>query len=210
MVEYWEKDSTNAGDNEQFLNTGVLFPIGADKGIFRGLNARLDLIPVHGFSAYLSLGKTRAIFQAPVVGGLQLEAPEAAAGERFLIDHDQKLAGQLGLRFEQKGFFAQVLGRYDSGLVAGDPADAAGNSDLEFGTPFVRQDAEGTWRVKSRTTWNLSLGQELKLKGRQRLVLGADILNAFDQKGLYNFLSVFGGTHVTPPRTWAFRVKYAF
>ena len=31
-----------------------------------------------------------------------------------------------------------------------------------------------------------------------------------DEKGLYNFLSVFGGTHVIPPRTLAARVKWKF
>jgi hypothetical protein len=139
-----------------------------------------------------------------------LEAPEAEPGTRFLIDHDQKLAAQLGLRFERNGVFAQVVGRYDSGLVAGDPADAVGNPDLEFGIPFVRQDSEGTWRVKPRTTWNLSLGKEITLGGTRKLTLGADLLNAFDEKALYNFLSTFGGTHVIPPRTWALRVKYGF
>lgn len=210
MLDYWEKQSRDSADNAQFLNTGILFPVAATKGIFRGVNARFDLVPVHGFSAYLSLGKTRAIFQAPLVGGLQLDAPEALPGQRFLVDHDQKLAAQLGLRFEEKGFFAQILGRYDSGLVAGDPASAAGNPDLEFGSAYVRKDTEGTWRVQPRTTWNLSLGQELVLGAKRKLTLGADLLNAFDQKGLYNFLSTFGGTHVTPPRTWAARIKYSF
>jgi hypothetical protein len=37
-----------------------------------------------------------------------------------------------------------------------------------------------------------------------------DLLNALDEKGLYNFLSTFGGTHVIPPRTLAIRVKYKF
>ncbi len=210
MVEYWEKRSRDSGDNAQFLNTGILFPVAADQASFRGLNARFDLVPVHGFSAYLSLGKTRAIFQAPLVGGLQLDAPEALPGERFLIDHDQKLAGQLGLRFEASGFFAQALARYDSGLVARNPSEASGNPDLEFGSAYVRRDSEGTWRVKPRTTWNLSLGQEFALGTGRKLVLGADLLNAFDAKGLYNFLSTFGGTHVTPPRTWAARIKYSF
>lgn len=210
MVEYWAKDSENAGDNSQFLNTGILFPISAQKGTFRGFNARFDLVPVHGFSGYLSLGKTRAVFQAPVIGGLQLEAPEAAPGERFLIDHDQKLAAQLGLRYELKGFSFQVQGRYDSGLVAGDPADAVGNADLEFGSRYVRQDSEGTWRVKSRTTWNFGVAQTFSLEEKRRLTVSADLLNAFNEKGLYNFLSVFGGTHVIPSRTWAVRAKYAF
>ncbi|MBK8793596.1 MAG: TonB-dependent receptor [Holophaga sp.] len=209
-LDYWEKHSRDSGDNAQFLNTGILFPIAAEQGLFRGVDLRVDLVPIHGFSAYLSLGKTRAIFQAPVVGGLQLEAPEAVPGERFLIDHDQKLAGQLGLRYEENGLFAQVVGRYDSGLVAKNPTEALGDPDLEFGIPYVRQDSEGTWRVKPRTTWNLSLGKELGLGGKRRLVFGADLLNAFNAKGLYNFLSTFGGTHVTPPRTWATRVKFQF
>ncbi len=209
MIEYWEKQSRNAGDNAQFLNTGVLFPIGADRGIFRGVNLRLDLVPVNGWSANLSLGRTRAIFQAPLVGGLQLETPEAAPGERFLIDHDQKLSAQLGVRFERGGFNAQLIGRYDSGLVAADPADAAGNADYAFGMPYVRLDSEGTWRIQPRTTWNLSLGQEWSLSGR-RLAVGLDLLNATDEKGLYNFMSVFGGTHVIPPRTLAARVKWSF
>jgi len=38
----------------------------------------------------------------------------------------------------------------------------------------------------------------------------ADLLNAFDTQGVYNILSVFGGTHVIPPRTLAVRVRYRF
>jgi len=210
MIEYWEKHSRNAGDNAQFLNTGVLFPVGADRGIFRGMNLRLDLVPRHGWSGYASLGTTRAIFQAPLVGGLQLEAPEAAAGERFLIDHDQKLSAQVGLAYEREGFTAQLIGRYDSGLVAADPAEVDGNPDYAFGAEFVHQDSEGTWRIKPRTTWDLSLSRAWKLAGNRQLTVGLDLLNATDEKGLYNFLSVFGGTHVVPPRTLAARVKWRF
>lgn len=210
MVEYWEKQSHNAGDTAQFLNTGVLFPVGADRGIFRGINLRLDLVPVRGWSGYLSLGRTRAIFQAPLVGGLQLDAPEAAPGERFLIDHDQKLSAQVGITYEHAGLTAQVIGRYDSGLVARDPAAAGGDPDYAFGTQYVRMDGEGTWRIRPRTTWNLSLGREWKLAATRRLALGLDLLNATDEKGLYNFLSTFGGTHVIPPRTLAARVKVKF
>ncbi|MCE1203081.1 MAG: TonB-dependent receptor [Holophagaceae bacterium] len=209
MLEYWEKQSRNAGDNAQFLNTGVLFPVSADRGIFRGMNLRVDLVPVKGWSGYLSLGRTRAIFQAPLVGGLQLEAPEAAPGERFLIDHDQKLSAQVGLTFERDGFTAQVIGRHDSGLVAADPAEAGGDPDYAFGAGYVRKDSEGTWRIKPRTTWDLSLAQEWKL-AKGRLALGLDLLNATNEKGLYNFLSTFGGTHVVPPRTLAGRVKVRF
>jgi hypothetical protein len=44
------------------------------------------------------------------------------------------------------------------------------------------------------------------MPGRSQL----DVFNAFDERGLYNFQSVFGGTHVIPPRTIAGRVRYIF
>lgn len=209
--EYWTKRSRNAADNEQFLNTGVLFPVAAAEGLFRGFNLRVDLAHGKPVSGYLSFGRTRAFFVAPLVGGLQLESPEAAPGERFLVDHDQKLAAQWGLRWQKEGSYLLLTGRYDSGLVAGDPAEAAGNPDLEFGAAYVRYDtADRTWRVKPRTLWNLSLGHEWKLGETRALGLSLDAMNLTDVKGLYNFLSVFGGTHVIPPRTVAVRVRTRF
>ena len=40
------------------------------------------------------------------------------------------------------------------------------------------------------------------------LAFQADLLNAFDTQGVYNIQSVFGGTHVIPPRTFAVRLRY--
>jgi outer membrane receptor protein involved in Fe transport len=57
---------------------------------------------------------------------------------------------------------------------------------------------------------DLGLGWELKLGPRRALSLSADLLNATDRKGLYNFLSTFGGTHVLPPRTLALRARLTF
>lgn len=214
-LEYWWKDSTNAADNSQFLNTGVLFPIAAAKGRFHGLDLRLDVIPVNGWSGYLSAGTVRTIFYNPTVGGLDA-ASAATDTSPYLIDHDQKLTLQLGLRYEHDGFYGQVIGRYDSGLEAGDPTDPAvvGNPDYAFGIPYVRSQQDSlvglNYRIKPRTVWNLSLGQDFKVADRKTVRVSADLLNAFDEQGLYNFLSTFGGTHVIPPRTLAARIKYRF
>jgi hypothetical protein len=54
------------------------------------------------------------------------------------------------------------------------------------------------------------MGQTWKLTGARRLSAGVDLLNATDEKALYNFLSTFGGTHVIPPRTLAVHLKLAF
>ena len=42
------------------------------------------------------------------------------------------------------------------------------------------------------------------------LFIEAELLNAFDKQGVYNIESVFGGTHVIPPRTFAMRLRYSF
>ncbi len=215
-LDYWWKDSRNAADNSQFLNTGILFPISAWKGRFHGLDLRIDTVPVHGWSGYLSAGTVRTLFYSPTVGGLDSADPtvNGPAGTPYLIDHDQKLTAQLGLRFERGGFFAQAVGRYDSGLEAGDPASVAGNPDYAFGIPYVRAQWDSlvglNYRIKARTTLDLNAGRTWKLAGARRLSAGLDLLNATDEKGLYNFLSAFGGTHVIPPRTLAVHVKLAF
>ena len=215
-LDYWWKDSRNAADNSQFLNTGILFPISAWKGRFHGLDLRVDTVPIHGWSTYLSAGTVRTLFYSPTIGGLDSANPtiNGPDGTPYLIDHDQKLTVQAGLRFEQGGFFAQAAVRYDSGLEAGDPATVAGNPDYAFGIPYVRAEQDSlvglNYRVKPRTVLDLNLGQEWKLAANRRLALGLDLLNATNEAGLYNFLSTFGGTHVIPPRTLAFHLKWKF
>lgn len=208
VAEYWLKRSRNAADTGQFLNTGVVFPVGMSHGDFHGWNLRAELAPVNGFSGYLSLGRTRARVEAPVVGGLQLDPPEAAPGTWFLIDHDQKYSGQLGVNWEGSALRLGAVCRYDSGLVAGDPAGAG--SDYAFGLPYVTQDSEGTWRTKSRTVWNFTSGYSLPLAGKRKVDVGFDLMNAFNKQALFDFMSECGGTHVIPPRTWAAHVKYQF
>ncbi|HJT17286.1 MAG TPA: hypothetical protein VJ853_07855, partial [Thermoanaerobaculia bacterium] len=64
-------------------------------------------------------------------------------------------------------------------------------------------------RIQSRTVWDFSIGTDLQ-KYKLPVSVQADVLNAFDKKGLYNIESVFGGTHVIPPRIVAVRVHYTF
>ncbi|HXC17650.1 MAG TPA: TonB-dependent receptor [Holophagaceae bacterium] len=213
-VDYWEKKSVNAADNQQFFNTGLVFPIAAARGLFRGWDVRFDLVPVHGFSTNLSLGHTRAIFETPTVGGLLLDAPQAP-GTRYLIDHDEKLSGQLGFRFEQESWFVQAQVRYDSGLVAGDPTGISpSDPDYGFGLAYIEPASDGMgntiYRVKPRTVWDFNSGKTFKFSDKRSLELGADLLNAFDEKAIYNFLSTYGGTHVIAPRTLAVHVKFKF
>jgi outer membrane receptor protein involved in Fe transport len=211
-AEYWERKGRNTADVEQFMNTGVEFPIAMAHGFFHGFNVRFEAAPTQATTAYLSFGKTRALVEGPMAGGLHLHGEEAEQSTgRFPIDHDQKLSGQAGLRWRREGWHLHGECRYDSGLVAGDPGEAIGDPDLEFGLAHIRYDAgDGVWRVKPRTLWNVGGGREFQLGTRKSLMLSADILNLADTRTLYNFLSHRGGTHVYPGRTVSFRIRYRF
>ncbi|HXO21442.1 MAG TPA: TonB-dependent receptor [Thermoanaerobaculia bacterium] len=213
-LSWWKRKVVNAADQDQFFNTGIVFPLNFKGADLHGWNARVDAGPYQGFRGYLSLGHVRAIYDPPFVGGLFLDsgALDTLTGGPFVIDHDQNLQEQAGVFWDipQSGFWVGVTQRYDSGLVtnAGTLDDVLGSPDTAYAAPFIRFD-EVPQRVKGRTIWNLSLGARLERYGLP-FEVQVDLLNAADTQGLYNFQSVFGGTHVIPPRTIAGRVRYVF
>jgi hypothetical protein len=216
--DYWERRTKNAGDQDQFENTGVLFPLAFESGDYSGWDVRLDVGSVAGFRGFVSAGHTHVIYVPPPAGGLFLdqEAVDAITGGPFLIDHDQKLQLQTGIFYDvaDTGFWVGTNVRYDSGLVSGAaPEDLVGDPDNSFALPYLDANHAGTdldpYRVKSRTIWDFSLGADLA-RYHIPVSIQAMVLNAFDKKGLYNILSVNGGTHVIPPRRFAVRAQVNF
>ena len=216
-VDYWWRRSDFAGDQDQFVNTGIVFPLAFENGRFHGWNVRVDLAETAGVKGFLSVGHTRAIYVAPPVGGLFLdqEAIDALAGGPFVIDHDQNLQIQSGWTYDigKSGFWLGTNARYDSGLVTdADPADLRADPDNAFAAPFVRVHSGGSYdpsRIEPRTIWDFSAGVDLE-HHKVPLSIQIDLMNAFDEEGVYNIQSVFGGTHVIPPRTLAARIRYHF
>lgn len=217
-ADYWERKSTFAGDQDQFFNTGVVFPLAFESGDFRGWDVRLDLAPIWGFRGFLSFGHTHAVYVPPPAGGLFLDpgAVNDVTGGPFLIDHDQKLQLQTGLFYDvgATGVWLGANVRYDSGLVSGAaPGDLVGDPDNEFAIPYINPNHAGTdldpYRIKARTVADFSIGADLT---RYHIPFNVQfmVLNATDVKGLYNILSTFGGTHVIPPRRVAGRITFVF
>ncbi|MCU1347029.1 MAG: TonB-dependent receptor [Acidobacteria bacterium] len=216
-ADYWRRRSTFVGDQSQFVNTGIVFPLAFSKGNLDGWDLRLDLARTAGFRGFLSLGHTRAVYFPPLAGGLFLDAGaiDALTGGPFLIDHDQKLQaqGSLSYDFGSTGAWVATNVRYDSGLVTGaDVASLLADPDNAFAAPYIVEHS-GTGldpnRVKPRTVVDLSLGANLT-QYHLPVSIQADLLNATNKKGVYNVLSTFGGTHVIPPRMLAMRVRYTF
>src|SRR4051794_4328058 len=213
-LSWWKRTVVNAADQDQLFNTGIVFPLNFKGADLNGWNARLDGGPWKGLRGYLSLGHVHALYMNPFVGGLFLDASAAdtLSGGSFIIDHDQDLQEQVGLFWDipRTGYWVGGTQRDDSGLVtdAGTLEDVLASPDTAYAAPYIRFN-EDPQRIKPRNVWSFSLGARLQQYGLP-FEVQLDLLNAFDEQGLYNFQSVFGGTHVIPPRTVAGRIRYVF
>jgi hypothetical protein len=216
-ADYWRRRSRFAGDQDQFQNTGIVFPLAFTRGNLSGWNVRMDLSRTAGFRGFASVGHTHAEYVPPLTGGLFLNsgALDTLTAGPFLIDHDQKLQAQSALLYDigQSGVWVGTNVRYDSGLVThADPATLLQDPDNAFAAPFISVHANTDLdpnRIKPRTILDFSVGADLQ-HYRLPISVQADLLNATNKKGAYNILSTFGGTHVIPPRMVAVRVRYSY
>jgi len=213
----YNKQIRNFSDKDQFFDTGVIFPISIFAGRVNGIEARLDTSDWRGLSGYLSYANSRSFGITPINGGLFLGESVGTLdnpGLRFPNDHDERNSGQFGINYTHKktGWWASFGGRYDSGVPV----------DVEPGTSLADFVAEGfdprifplidfqRGRVKPRTILNFSTGIDLFQKERVSMSTSLDVQNLTDRLFVYNFESVFSGTHIGPPRLWGGRLTLKF
>jgi hypothetical protein len=115
---YFVKRTHNGYDFSVLFNTPIVFPVAWDHSKIDGFTGRINLLERRGFSAFVVMAHTSAIYSPPGVGGILLEQP---AGD-FRIDHDQKFNSTANFQYafnKTIGAWAALSWRYDSGLVAG-------------------------------------------------------------------------------------------
>jgi len=115
---YFIKRTTNGYDFNVLFGTPIVFPVAWDHSKIDGFTGRINVVEHGGFSAFVVMAHTNAIFSPPGVGGLLLQAPPGD----FRIDHDQKFNATTNLQYvfsKPIGAWAALAWRYDSGLVAG-------------------------------------------------------------------------------------------
>ena len=119
---FWWRRGTGAGDQDQFFNTGIVFPISFAEGRFNGWDARLDLAPTHGLRGFVSLGHVHAVYVPPPTGGLFLDGGGHRRGHgRALPDRP---------RPEAPGPGAAPLGhRHERGVARRQPSLRLGPRD---------------------------------------------------------------------------------
>ena len=211
----YRKVSRDQQDNNNFFDTGIIFPTTLKRITVNGAELRLTVQPRHGLSGSLSATTGRAISTPPFTGGLFLgqDAVDLLSAGPFAIDHDQRLAVHGTLTFDPAGpWWLGTSVRYDSGLVSNpsDPAEVAGDPDFADLLPFVNLDA-ATPRVRPRTIVDAAGGVDLtSANGRRTWGVQVQVTNLTNRTALYNFQSVFVGTRLVQPRTVSVRLTRHF
>ena len=213
----YQKRIVNFSDKDQFFETGVIFPVSISSGRVTGEEVRLESVDIHGFHSFVSYANARAFGVTPINGGLFLgEDPQDLFinGLKFANDHDQRNEAQfqVGYNHLKSGLYTSFSGRYDSGVPA----------DVEPGTTLADFVAAGfdprlyskidfqRGRVRPRTLLDFSIGADLRRQERVSINLQFDIQNLTNELFLYNFESVFSGTHVGYPRLFSGRLSLRF
>lgn len=201
------KNIRNFSDKDQLLDTPIIFPVAIARGDIRGFEARLDLVPFHGFTGYLSYANSRATATTPIVGGLFLDEASSALlvpGNQFAADHDQRNTGAFGVTYSHKAAWLNFSGRHDSGVPA--DVDPAIVPTLD---PIIASHLDTVrGRVKPRTIFDVATGVDLWKEKTIPISLQFSVSNVADTFYLYNFESVFSGTHIGRPREFAGRVVF--
>jgi len=211
---FYHKNARDQQDNDNFFNTGIIFPLTLAGIRVNGVEGRIVFPQWRGFSTTLSMTHARAISTPPFTGGLFLgsTAVDALSAGPFVIDHDQKLSLQNVSQYStRKGYFVTVTTRYDSGLVTNpsDPAEVAADPDYADLLPYVDL-LSAPPRTRPRTVIDIATGYEHKRNDRKLWELTLQTSNLTNRTALYNFQSLFVGTRLVQPRTVGVRMRWFF
>lgn len=210
----YRKTSRDQQDNNNFFDTGIIFPTTLAAIRVIGAEARLSIVQRKSMSGTVSVTTGRAVSTPPFTGGLFLgqAAVDLLSSGPFPIDHDQRLSVHATANYDPRGcLWTGASVRYDSGLVANpsDPLAVAADPDYADLLPYVDLKA-AVPRVRPRTIADIAAGCDASSNGRRTWTVQLQVTNVTNRTALYNFQSVFVGTRLVQPRTFAVRVKRYF
>jgi hypothetical protein len=209
---FYHKNSRDLQDNDNFLDTGIIFPTSLASSRVNGVEGRVNLFPGRRFSSTLSATHARVVVNPPFTGGLFLGAGavEALAAGPFIIDHDQKLGVHSNNVYNfTRSLWTSVAVRYDSGLVTNPSSAADVSQDPDFSDmlPYVNLESDPP-RVNPRTLIDWAAGYTRNDDTKKRWEVVAQVTNLTNRTALYNFQSIFVGTRVVSPRAASIRLRY--
>jgi hypothetical protein len=173
-VGYFNKHTKNGYDFNVLFNTPIVFPVEWAKSRINGFTGRVDLVEHGGFSAFVVMAHTNAIFSPPATGGVLLNCDGCTPPGDFRIDHDQKFNSTTNLQYtidKPHAVWTALSWRYDSGLVAGSVPDYATALTL---TPD-QQAAIGLYCGTTFATISAPLSScNSSVRGATRVIIPAD------------------------------------
>ena len=209
---YFRKSIRNLHDNDNFFNTGIIFPTALESARVRGVEGRIVVPERRGIAGSLSITNYSVLVTPPFTGGLFLGsgAIELLSSGPFIIDHDQKLAmhGIASWR-PRRNVWTSASVRFDSGLVANpsDPVEVRADPDYADLLPWVNLSSDPP-RVRPRALVDLMAGYERMAGDRRRWEAVLQVSNLANRTALYNFQSIFVGTRLVQPRTLGLRLRW--
>ncbi len=206
----------NPPEITNFLETGIIFPATLARSRSKGIETRLDLARLHGFSGFVSYTNLHIYGFAPITGGLFLgEAVDLLrrAGQRVKIEEDQRNTVVFELHYDQlpRGVWMAFGGRFDSGYSVELAPDVTRRDFVnEFSDRILDQVNFEQGFVRPHTVLNFYVGKRFPLNEHVSLSAQFNIQNLANTFHLITFESVFSGTTLGRPRTYSGRLTWHF
>jgi len=206
----------NPSDATGFFETGIIFPATLASSRSMGVETRLDVARVGGFSGFASYTNLRIYGFAPLVGGLFLgEAVElrSKAGQRVNNEEDQRNTVVFQAMYDRlpAGVWMAFGGRHDSGFsIELEPGTTPEDFARDFSGKILNRVNFERGFIKPHTVLDLSFGKDIKLSEHVSLSGQFNIRNIADRFYLISFESVSSGTTVGRPRNYSGKLSFDF
>ncbi len=210
----FRRDFRNFPDDDTLLDTGVSFPIAFSTAEIYGEEVQVGAPNWGRFSGFVSYSNQTGVGQGPLSGGLFLGDKAASASNtiRFPISQDQRNTVRARVRFQavQRLWFAASAG-YGSGLPVNldQPVDYS-NALAQYGASILNKVNFGAGRVRPNFSLDAADGGRLFHKETREISVQLEANNLTNRVNVLNFVSLFSGTAVAPPRNVSARLKVAF
>lgn len=211
----FRRNFQNYSDDDVLLQTGVSFPISYASARIFGEEVRLEVPHWGRISGYVSYANQSGVGRGPITGGLFIgsDANNALTDtSKFSVSQDQRntLRARIRLQAGSHLWFA-AASQYGSGLPAevGDSPDV-GSLIEQFGPQVVSHINLTKGRVGPNFSLDLATGAEFYRKETRSVQFQLAATNIMDRLNVINFVSLFSGTAVAPPRMISARMRLTF
>jgi len=212
----FRRDFRNYSDDDTLLDTGVSFPIADARAWIEGIEGKLEIPNWGRFSAFFSYANQVGVGQGPITGGLLIGAQALAGAEensRFWVSQDQRNTAHGRLRFQAtRALWLATEAAYGSGLpVELDTGDTSYEFLLaQYGPRVLNEVDFSRGRVQPSYSLDTSAGLDLYSKENRSVSVEIEGANLTNHLNVINFASLFSGTAIGIPRSFAVAVKITY